>query len=88
MDIVKLGCSACTQGAETYVDDAFLVAHQEVPEEPGLIQVTEPYHVVHTLHRGGVHGPDGALRLLVDLVLLCVRYKRVDTCVDGCTRLF
>lgn len=48
------------------------MSHQEVPEEPCLIEITEPYHVIHTLHRGGVHGVDGALRLLVDLVLLYV----------------
>lgn len=58
---------------ETYVDGSFFVSHQEVPEEPGLVQITEPYHVVHTLHRGGVHGPEGALRLLGDLVLLYMK---------------
>lgn len=48
------------------------MSHQEVSEEPGLVQITQPYHVLHTLHRGGVHGLDGALRLLVDLVGLFV----------------
>lgn len=57
---------------ETYVDDALYVSHQEVPEETRLIEVAKPDHVIHTLDRGGVHGPDGALSLLVDLVLLYV----------------
>lgn len=48
------------------------MSHQEVPEEPCLVEITKPYHVIYTLHRGGVHGTDGALRLLVDLVLLYV----------------
>lgn len=54
------------------------MSHQEVPEEPRLIEIAEPYHVIHTLHRGGVHWPDGAMHLLTDLVLLFVRYERVD----------
>ena len=48
------------------------MSHQEVPEEPRLVEIAQPDHVVHALHRGGVHGAEGALRLLVDLVLLCV----------------
>lgn len=56
--------------SDTYIDDALLVPHQEVPEEPRLVEITQPYHIIHTLHRGGVHGTDGALLLLVDLVPL------------------
>lgn len=78
MDIIKVGGSEWIQDIETYVDEALCVSHQEVPEEPRLVQVTEPDHVVHTLDRGGVHGPDGAFSLLVDLVLLYVCYERRD----------
>lgn len=42
----------------------------KVPEQSCLVEIAQSYHVIHTLHGGGVHGPDGALRLLVDLVLL------------------
>lgn len=67
------------RGIETYVDDAFDVSHQEVPEEPRLIEVTEHDHVIHTLNRGGVHRPDAALSLLVDLVLLyaCIQISDI-----------
>lgn len=60
---------------ETYIDDAFFVPHQQVPEEPGLVQIPQPDHVIHTLHGGGVHGPEG--NLLVDLVLLHTSYHRM-----------
>lgn len=59
---------------ETYIDVALLVPHQEVPEEPGLVEVTQSYHVLHTRDGGGVHGPDSALCHLLDLVLLCACY--------------
>ena len=74
MDLIKLGGA---EGTETYIDGAFFVSHQEVPEEPGLVHVPQPYHVIHTLHRGGVHGPHGALCLLAHLVLLYESYKKV-----------
>lgn len=63
---------------ETYIDVTFFVSDQEVPEEPGFIEITEPYHVIHTLDGGGVHGLDGALCLLVDLVFLYLCHKRDD----------
>lgn len=62
---------------ETYIDDAFFVPHQQVPEEPGLIQIPQPDHVIHTLHRGGVHGLEG--NLLTDLALLRASYHRINT---------
>lgn len=61
---------------ETYVDDAFFVPHQQVPEEPSLVQIPQPDHVIHTLHRGGVHGLEGDL--LTDLVLLRTSYHRIN----------
>lgn len=67
MGVVKLGG---LPGTETYIDDALFVADQQVPEQPGLVQVAQHYHVVHTFHRAGVHGADAALGLLVNLVLL------------------
>lgn len=41
---------------------------QQVAEEPGLVKVPQPDHVVHALHRGGVHGLEADA--LTDLVLL------------------
>lgn len=61
---------------ETYVYDAFFVPHQQVPEEPSLIQIPQPDHVIHTLHRGGVHGLE--CNLLTDLVLLRINYHRIN----------
>lgn len=58
---------------------------QKVPEQSCLVEITQPYHVIHTLHGGGVHGPDGALRLLVDLVLLS--REIVDIISKASTRL-
>ncbi|TNN74159.1 hypothetical protein EYF80_015604 [Liparis tanakae] len=49
----------------------------KVPEQPGLVEIPEPDHVVHALHRGGVHGPDGVVRPLVDLVLLWLKLSSV-----------
>lgn len=54
------------------------MSHQEVPEEPCLVEVTQPDHVIHTIHGGWVHGPDGILFLLVDFVLLKACYERVN----------
>lgn len=62
---------------KTYVDDAFSVPHQKVPEEPGLVQIPQSDHVIHALHRGGVHGLEG--HLFTDLVLLRASYRRINT---------
>lgn len=62
---------------ETYVDDAFFVPHQQVPEEPSLVQIAQPDHVIHTLHRVGVHGLEG--NLLTDLVLLQTSDHGINT---------
>lgn len=48
--------------------------HKEVPEEAGFVQVPQPDHVVHTVHRSGVHGPQATLNTLGDLVLLEVGF--------------
>lgn len=61
---------------ETYIDDAFFVPHQKVAEEPGLMKIPQPYHVIHPLHRGGVHGLQ--VDLLADLVLLRTRCRRIN----------
>lgn len=53
----------------THIDNALSVSDQQVPEEPGLVEVPQADHVVHPLHRGGVHHPDGVL-LLGELVFL------------------
>lgn len=62
---------------ETYIDDAFFVPDQQVVEEPGLVKIPQPYHVVHTLHRGGVHGLEADC--LTDLVLLRTNDRRINT---------
>lgn len=61
---------------ETYVDDAFFVPHQQIPEKPSLVQIPQPNHVIHTFHRRGVHGLEG--NLLTDLVLLRTSYHRIN----------
>ena len=53
---VRVCVRACVR-AWTYVDQALPVSHQQVPEQAGLRQVSQLDHVVHALHRRGVHGP-------------------------------
>lgn len=54
----------------SYVDDASLVAEQQVPEEAGLAHLSQVDHVVHALHQRRVHDPEGGLQLLGQAVLL------------------
>lgn len=46
----------------TYVDEILVVADEQVAQDTGLVQVSEGDHVLYTLHRGGVHRLDAALR--------------------------
>lgn len=50
--------------------------HQQVPQEPSLVQIPQRDHVIYTLHRGGVHGLEGDL--LTDLVLLRTIYHWIN----------
>lgn len=56
------------------------MSHQQVPEEPLLAEFAQPDHVVHAVHRGGVHRPHGALHLLGELVHLRYRGVGVKRC--------
>lgn len=54
----------------TYINDAFSVSDQEIMEEPCFIEIPQANHVIHSSHRGGVHGTDYILILFVELQLL------------------
>ena len=53
-----------------HVDDMLLVADEQVPENAGLVQVSQPDHVLHPVDGGGVHGLEGGGILWRDPVFL------------------
>lgn len=57
--------------AAAYVDDALVVADEQVAEDPGFVQVTQADHVLHPVDGGRVHWFDVGGVLRGDPVLLC-----------------
>lgn len=57
-------------GMGTHIDLVLPVAGQEVVHHASLIQVPQADHVVHALHRVGVHGAEGVKVLCSDPVFL------------------
>lgn len=55
----------------TYVDDAFVVADEQVAEDAGFVQVTQTDHVLHPVDGGRVHGFDVSGILWRNPVFLC-----------------
>ena len=56
-------CSWCDSGG-TNIDDALIVADEQVAEDAGFVEVTQADHVLHPLDGRWVHGLDvgGILR--------------------------
>lgn len=52
------------ESVRTHVDDALVVADEQVAEDAGFVQVAQTDHVLHPVHGGRVHGLDvgGILR--------------------------
>lgn len=57
----------------TDVDDAFVVADEQVAEDAGFIEVAQADHVLHPVDGGRVHGFDVGGVLRGDPVFLCER---------------
>lgn len=57
----------------TDVDDAFVVADEQVAEDAGFIEVAQADHVLHPVDGGRVHGLDVGGVLRGNPVFLCER---------------
>lgn len=68
----------CAVGAGTYVDDALVVADEQVAEDAGFVQVTQTDHVLHPVDGGRVHGLDVCGVLRRDPVLLCKWEDKIE----------
>lgn len=55
----------------THVDDALVVADEQVAEDAGLVEVAQPDHVLHPVDGGRVHGLDVGGILRINPVFLC-----------------
>lgn len=45
----------------SYVNEVLVVSDEQVPEDACLVEVAQADHVLHALHRCGVHGLDAPL---------------------------
>lgn len=55
----------------THVDDAFIVADEQVAEDAGFVEVAQTDHVLHPVDGGRVHGFDVGGILRGNRVFLC-----------------
>lgn len=69
-------CSGVTSG--TYIDDALIVADEQVAEDAGFVEVAQTDHVLHPVDGGWVHGLDVGGILGGNPVFLCERGKKQE----------
>lgn len=62
----------------TNIDDALVVADQQVAEDAGFVEVPQADHVLHPVDGGGVHGLDVGGVLGGYRVLLRERERSLD----------
>jgi len=80
---------AIINGGATHVDQILLVPNEQVPQDASLVQITQGYHVLHSLDGGRVHGLDAALRGQPHLVAIVIAHldattlRGDDTCSNG-----
>lgn len=61
----------CAVTADTDIDDALIVADEQVAEDAGLVEVAQADHVLHPVDGGRVHGLDVGGILRRNPVFLC-----------------
>jgi hypothetical protein len=46
---------------QTHVNHILVISNQQIPEDPGLVQVPQRYHILHALYGRRVHRFDTSL---------------------------